>query len=373
MKKSLLILITISIAYSCGTLSIEKRRYNRGFYVNWNKSSKQENKQETANNIIIIKDPVTDQANIDTARQLLAVSNEKETINDSKILTTRSESIEMNIDANHEHQKKNVKKDRDSAPIRMKATQSYDKVRLSQHLDIKQKPSTISSNWFYTIFTTLPLMFIFRKRVSRIARWSSENKKQSQILIASLIGISGMSSFALGTLLGSSTNGTSALTSIGVFALAGLLNSLRLNSGLNFLKNKFSFALFGISGAFTFYGLGVKYGSSVLLSSGNDGGELAIHPALVILFTLLLVAALILVIGLIASLACNIACYGSEALAAVVFLGGTFLAVMFFAYAIQYVFRKKDQPTDAFWKNAALAGLFIILFILLLALASGTL
>lgn len=373
MKKSLLILITISIAYSCGTLSIEKRRYNRGFYVNWNKAPKQENSQEIANNTLIIKDQDTDQANIDTARQLLAVAIEKETIDDSNILTTRSKSIVMNSDSKHEHQKKNVLKDRDSAPISVKVTQSYGSVRSIQKVEMKQKPSTISSNWFYTIFTTLPLMIIFRKRVSRIARWSSDNKKQSRILIASLIGISGMSSFALGTLLGSDSNGTSTLTSIGVFALAGLLNSLRLNSGLNFMKNKFSFALFGMSGAFTFFGLGAKYGSSVLLGSGNDGGELALHPGLVFLFTLLLVAALILVLGLVASLACNIACYGSEALAAVVFLGGTFLAVMFFAYAIQYVFRKKDQQTDAFWKNAAIAGLLILLVILLVVLASGTL
>jgi hypothetical protein len=360
MKKSLLILITISVACSCGTLSIEKRRYNRGFYVNWNKASKHENRQETANNTLIIKDQVADQANIDTARQLMAVAIEKEMNDDSKVLTTRSESIVMNTDAKHEHQKKNVLKDRDSAPISVKATKSYGSVRSSQQVELKKESASRSTTWFYSILASLPLMFLFKKNASRISSWATNNKRRSRGLIALLTGISALSSFALGTMSGWSTDSSAMLTSFGVLGTAAVLNSVRLGNGLNFMKNKVAYAMVGITGAFGSFGLGSRYGQSALSSMNLADGDMVIHPFWAGLLTVLIIAVILASLYFLAILACNIACNGSGILATVVFFGGAFLLICFGTYAIKYLFRREGQPTDDFMRNSIFAGILAI-------------
>jgi hypothetical protein len=160
---------------------------------------------------------------------------------------------------------------------------------------------------------------------------------------------------------------------LGVLATASVINALRINNGFNFIKNKLSFALSGTAGAFCFFDLGSRYGSAALKQCGYAEGELVLHPAVIFLLTLVLIAALIAAIGLIASLSCSIACNGSEVLAAFVLFGGSYLVIMFFVYAIQFVYRKQGQSTEEFWQKAAITSLFAILIFLLIIVLSGTL
>lgn len=375
MKKSLLLLITLTLVYGCGTLNIEKRRYNKGFYVNWSRNSQKESKKETAEKSPVMSQALVDQTIVDTAHHYTMALPEQRSVcgTEDKIERSTENSSRITFETAHTKRSKTAGTSFNSAPIKANAMNASRPVNRTEQVVLTNGTSSKSKNWFYAIFAALPFMFLFRKKASRISAWAANNKRQSRGLIVILSSMSALSSFSLGTLTGWNMDSTAMLTSMGLIGTAAFLNTIRLGNGLNFMKNKFSFVMMGMTGAFSFFGLGSRYRDEVFQTLGTSEGELAIHPVVVFLLTLVLIAATIALLYGIAVVACNIACYGNELVAAIVFFGGIFLTVVLFTFALQYIYRKVGQSSDEFAKNALIAGLLALVIMALVIFGSAML
>lgn len=369
MKKSLLFLFIATILISCGSLNFEKRRYNRGYYLNWSKPNHSERTQNSEKP----SGPIANKINED--------SNNNENHSKHPIKDDPTKEIELDTSLNSYVKSTNFQSQKDESSsfkrLNILNDNQFEKVQYTHETNFKSSNNPNqhlkggapgSGAWFYLILSSIPFLFLFRNRFSKISYWASNNPKKSRKLIALFSTTGALSSFAFGSISNFEVDSTMAIATMGVFGLSVMLNSIRFSKGDNFLKAKTSFLLAGISGFSGTFGLGAKYGHFALSSMQATDGEMLMHPMLAIFLTLLIIAALAASLYGLAILSCTIACNGSGFFAVAVLLGGTFLLFMLATLGIQYLFRREGQSNEKYLRNSVIVGLSVSGLILLFGL-----
>lgn len=369
MKSKIVVVLGILILLgSCG-ISIEKRRYNKGFHIQTNTKKRSANTSSQKENLT--KD-----------RQNKSVSNDKSVAQTTTVATEQNTSL-ISTDINEvvENESNNTVEQSISANNVVTEQELYQQQNLVEENGSETKnelsKSEDSSNMDYYLYGLSALMalsafgLIRSKKVNlfRVTKWANKNKRSSKVLITLNHVVIGGLGLALGNELYQGGVEIST-TSQYVFSSVALLSAgyLLVNEKKNkisiwgsYFKNKFAHVLIGASLFATFTGIGNTVNSDVAqvtpvghlasyVTSDNDHKKVQITDTkldlkevepgskskgsggMIALFIILGILAL----AVTAVAACAVGCSGSAIGAIAVGVLGTGLAVWLFYLASRY-------------------------------------
>ena len=191
----------MSLLCGCGSLHIEKKRHSNGFYVNWSKSFNSQKSEQLMEKSSAIKHIESSNAKIESDSSV-ATNSVRNTL-DGKQSSTSSSNIKTSFHKRNVSLKPVNTKDKTISSYFPQVVESKIDVLTYHELRSKKESRKISGAWFYALFTSLPIFYLFKKRTSKLANWATLNKKKSQGILAILSATGATSSFTLGSLLGS--------------------------------------------------------------------------------------------------------------------------------------------------------------------------
>jgi hypothetical protein len=359
MKKVIVLFLLITTIYSCSSLRIEKRRYNKGFFVSFtnrnctSETAKDSSENSSSNNLKQKKLETKNTNSVNEINGILPLDN-------NTIVTS-------NISA-HTPQKTHYKRISHSKHSeKSKNTISTENKKIKSESIVTNDTGTKSR--FNGLLYFLSLIFVpfFAKKNNtslKVSKWASKNKLQSRTLIGIATTTAILSSFGLGYISQFDIDPYMFL----IPASIGVGSVLLYTSDVNFLnkptKNKLSFSLLNVGTYFGSFAAGSSNSFlNNLLSIPED--PFIINPALAFILTAILIVAFAFSLYALAIISCQIACNGYGVLAVIVLFGGGYLASYLFSLGLLEIFRRKSQENDSFKSKAALLGLFIFLGIIL--------
>lgn len=362
MKKLTLFVLVLGALLACQSIRIEKRRYRPGFHFSWNHQS------HSKDNAQVNKLEKSSSQTLKSVETSSLTSERKEENTEveisSKDVGTSASTRETDIGVIHE-----------SAP-RTELNNANTQTEESTHAKIpnesisenkKDDSRKFSAWWTLALIAFFPSFILGKKRTETIAYWASKNKKKSQVLLVGIAVLGFIACFSLGTLLRISFSPYMLLIPI-VTGIGALILNHKREKGLEGLtKRQLSFGLLNTNAFITALFIGNH--TQQYFSLPDEG----VNTGLAILLSFfLIIAAIIAFVGLII-LSCNLACSGYVGLSYTVLIGGIFLIVFFVAYAMGYLFNKKQVPKLILLRRALIIAaiptivLGVILFLEFLA------
>ena len=193
----------------------------------------------------------------------------------------------------------------------------------------------VNGLWFFLLLG-FPLVLI-KNRGFKIATWGKNNVKKAQVLIG-IFSITGLaSSFFLGNIFDFHITNIMLVAPV-AFGLGSLIVN-KIKTKKSFIKNKAAVSMLSISSLFLVFSTGNRASFQLLEATS----ETAVHPALAIFLTLIIIALLLVSIYGVVMLACSLSCAGSEVLAAIVLFGGVSILLFLAILAIYHLFKKKKK------------------------------
>jgi hypothetical protein len=355
-----LLLFSIIILVACGTMTIEKRKHSRGYYVHFNQKSAKGDQDDVKE---VRKDPKSQTAskeNTITGESFGSLHTKSDTIYSNEAGSVpKIEEQPLKVSAEI------IKGDQDNVE-QIGSSRSGNQDIIDQTTVDRINPLLL------TLIFIFPFIIAFKGVNPKWVKWTREYPVKARwFLIASSIV-----AFVVATLIGSVLRFPFS-PSIAVIGIAGLILSVISYFSFNRSENDtlrrggkyFGITMFRTSALFMTFGIG---GSNVTLSSDrmkqwdfftgalslpqDDGGYYYSDGEIAGLVVLGLVV-LLGILYLTAIWSCNLSCSGNDAAAIAVLAGGTFLAV-FLSFLIFFnAFKRTDTEAGEISKKALIAGL----------------
>ncbi|MDG1331409.1 MAG: hypothetical protein P8P74_03720 [Crocinitomicaceae bacterium] len=356
MRKFILLLSILFISTACSNFHMEKRRYNKGFHISFNKRHLKEKGESNEKKFKI--------ADVDTKK-----SPNVRTKNDSEVLLAETHSANtpeeqklQSIDKETSNSEKTVAHTVGTAEDAVNQS-SITTDTLVGHTDSASDPiesKRTSGLWYFAVFGLIPIMFVAKKRTQTVATWATENVSKAQMAIGGLYALGFSSSFLLGNLWQPIIEEwmlAIPLTLAGSILVADVAKKER-KSGT--VKKRMSFATVNASSFFGTFAMGAQ---TTIFQAINPESQSGMETWAAILITLLLVVAMVVAFLGVAMLACNLSCSGYGVLALVVLASGTFLALFLGTWGILGAFRGRARNRDNI--NTALIVAIVPILIIL--------
>lgn len=365
MKKIVVLGLLISFLFSCSILSVDKRRYRKGFHVSWNKNIQKSEPLEKGEKIVqqelvASNDQTTESSSSGRMKSTLKVRSEVVLAKDEK-----RNSIKKSRIVYYKSRKEVAKKQNVYKVISKNQKKTKTKVRC-----LEQKEQQTSALYYFLLSGIVPFIALQRKRGYTAAKWASENKLKAQGALALGSFAAVFSSFFLGNILQWETSGAMLLAPASLMT-AGLLINAQKHKGNRLLKNRLSISLLNIGTTFGGFFAGANI-PSLLSVPGEVDDPTILNPAGVFALTILLIVFIAAGLYLVAILSCSIACGGSGILALVVLFGGSYLVLFLGLLGFANVYRRESQKGESMIGKSALRALIgiIIIAIAILILSS---
>lgn len=328
MKRLVFYSFILLLLVGCGSLHIEKRRYNKGFYISLNKKIKESSEQTQKSD----SDQKTEYTTATSKNEEHALHKEKDEPADGYF----NEETEVQQD------KSTIDKQSVLSKTKNKKTHlepsSIQKSKINQEQKYtRQSEQSNSSGLFYFLFLLLvPFMSKFKNRMYRHSKWASENKLKAQLLIP-VLSLAGMlTSFLLGNLIQCNVGQEMQWAT---FSGAAFGTMVYFTAGKDekqgFVRKRQGLTLFNLSTFFATFSLGSAMNSLFyFLIEGEDGERTPVQIILALFLGILIFAAMIAAIYGLAVYACTLACSGYAALSILVFFGGGFITTFLGIFGI---------------------------------------
>lgn len=203
MRHFVFFLISLFLILSACNVFVEKRRYNRGYHVQWNKKKRVTKSDEK-------EDVRSDREQTLRTDEIVRNESHESTIENSviEIAPNSSSKNAENETANAEQNTAALKNDVVSKDFGQ-SSKKYSSERISVSRSTREARSNSEQNniWLFGLLagmfaTTFSLIRLFRKRSMRISRWANRNKKVTRgAIFAGHVGL-GILGFYVGKSFG---------------------------------------------------------------------------------------------------------------------------------------------------------------------------
>ena len=366
--KIFFLLLSLAILFACSTMTIEKRKHSRGYFIHFNKKSGNLDQTDQEQQKEIDKAQRNDSkwADENSSVSLVQQHSTKDTIEFPLAITEYKKEISDENKLSESAQGNSIVEASNAVVI-----SSGNKVRG------KEEKGNIT-RVLLSLILIFPFFIAFKGVNPKWVKWTREHPVKARwFLIASSI-----IAFVVATLIGSILRFpfSPAIAIIGVFGLIlSVISYFSFNRSESDLIRRggkyFGITMFRASALFMTFGIG---GSNVTLNTERLrqwdflSGALSLpqdevgyyySDGEIAGFVVLGIVVLLGILYLTAVWSCNLSCSGNDLAAAVVLAGGTFLAV-FLSFLIFFnAFKKKDTEVNEITKKALITGLIAMLIL----------
>ncbi|HLP10668.1 MAG TPA: hypothetical protein VK177_01990 [Flavobacteriales bacterium] len=346
--------------FSCGGLRIEKRRYNKGFYINFHSKT-----SVASTTPIDSLEPAAQKNTSPTIQSPYKKHAEPAHTNTIKNKAYIAQHNPVNNTSNtYNNRKKTIASAQTHAQNQPHATATIN-AQSTAHLTVNQQQDQ-NTNGLLThaaLFFGAGLLFIaFAKNRTQAkhALWAAKNPRKARLTIAGLQMAGVILAGVLGFLLSTSAITFSPLWA-GIMVVPYLVfflhkKSLPHQKQKQLRQSKFYILLNSLTGMFAGFmaGLGNVFGNISKWSFSNGfsntnlhgNSEYALSSGTMVLFfilTLLLVAG---ILYLTAIISCELSCSGQSGAAAFVTVFGILVALLVLIFCMRKIFAKKTPATN---------------------------
>ena len=361
MQRLLLILSVLFLSTACSNFHMEKRRYNKGFHISFNKNRLNRNTESSEKNFADVDGKSTDSHEItakDTPKLNLAP---KDSLIPQSDLANETNSTQT---SNSETKRKSRKKEEIE---RKGATKEH-----SEKLAIEaQSSSTVlkstdrskgSALWYFALLGVLPILLTAKKTSYNMGTWASANVSKARFAMAGLYALGATSSFLIGNMWQPAMEQWMLAIPLSIAGSVLINSAVKKKQKTSFIKKRLSYAAVNMSSFFGSFALGAQ-AKFTLIQTASPEVQDGLGPVAATLLTLLLIVAMTAAVLGLAILACNLACSGYGILALVVMAGGSFLTMFFGTWAILGAIRGRSRNRDNVM-TALIIGIIAALLIL---------
>ncbi|MFK7786290.1 MAG: hypothetical protein AB8B56_14315 [Crocinitomicaceae bacterium] len=368
MQKTIIILTILLVSAACSNFHMEKRRYNKGFHVTFNKN--RVGKKSATNEPSLAK----------SERKSRKSSKLRSPSNSNKPLETLDVDVKTEYLSHRPsiHPPSKLESTPETSVASIDSAKAFASERTSTEIATSRtssKPASspgINGLWYFTLLGILPLFLVIKGASRSIAIWASENVSKAQAAIVGLYGLGFTSSF----LLGNMWQPNIAEWMLGIpIALAGSIlvaDAVKKKGKSSFIRKRMSFAALNTSSFFATFALGAQSKFSVLQAIDPEPNT-GLDPVVASIATVFVILLMLVALLGIALLSCTVACSGyGLVVGLLVMSGGSFLVVFLGIWGVLGIKRGSSRNSDNI-RTALIAGSAVALFCLITAAISAVL
>lgn len=346
------LLLLIVGLFSCNGLRIEKRRYNKGFFIHLNRGKEVVRESR-------IKDTSTAKVHpINSPAMNLAL--DKDSTDPTDQVPSLASTISSGQEAVHLANKKQSTQQTSGNNFQAAQTSVKQQQQKSERETASLVGSIAKPGFLFLLGGLVMLPFASTLSRRKISIWASKNKSKSRLLLI-FVQLAGMAlAYFLGTMF--SVSGVVISPYIGLVVLipyllfflhkqfirkdksaAKKLHRSKNYIGLNFITGMFGAFVMGLSNFFgnlDLWSFDSGITNSQMMHSGKD---YVLHPLLIFLLTVLAIGVFLILLGLAASLSCSLSCSGYGGAAVVALIGGVALSIYLFILMLRGIWMTEEK------------------------------
>ena len=358
MRQLLLVLSVLFLSTACSNFHMEKRRYNKGFHISFNKNRLKKN---------------TDSNEKETLAEDKTSNKSSEFIvkNSSELALTKTDAIEAPLDAANEsntiqasHSKSKPTHSVDEVEDAIKdVSETTAAIITSRGAASKStEKSGVNALWYFAIIGVLPVLFDTKQQSINISLWASTNVSKAKVAMGGLYALGAVSSFLLGDIWQPVLEDWMLIVPLTLAGSILVADAVKKEKKSGFLTRKLSYAAVNTSSFFGTLAMGAQSKLNVLQLMDPET-QAGLGQGAAAFISVLLVLAMVAAILGVAMIACNLSCSGYGILALIVMAGGAFLVLFLGTWGILGAVRGRERNSDNL-KAALITGMVAALLIL---------